>query len=109
MTELIIPAEAPDLNDLKERWMDRIVRRAIFALLKRLVHGRLTLVENSKRYHFCQKADRFPLQAVITIHHSQLYGRIFWGGSIGAAEAYMDGLWSAEDLTLAMRILALNQ
>jgi cyclopropane-fatty-acyl-phospholipid synthase len=31
------------------------------------------------------------------------------GGSIGAAEAYMEGLWSADDLTMVMRILALNQ
>ena len=109
MTELIVPAKAPDLKDLKERWIDRIARRAIFALLERLVHGRLILVENGKRHHFGQKTDRFPLQAVITIHHPQLYRRVFWGGSIGAAEAYMEELWSADDLTSAMRILALNQ
>ena len=33
MTELIIPAEAPDLNELKERRIDILARRAIFALL----------------------------------------------------------------------------
>jgi cyclopropane-fatty-acyl-phospholipid synthase len=31
------------------------------------------------------------------------------GGSIGAGEAYMEGLWSAEDLTTVMRLLAINQ
>jgi cyclopropane-fatty-acyl-phospholipid synthase len=109
MTELIIPAEAPDLKELKERRMDRIARRAIFVLLKGLVHGRLMLVENNNRYQFGKKSDRFSLQAVITVHHPQLYARIFFGGSIGAAEAYMEGLWSADDLTTVMRILALNQ
>jgi len=109
MTESIIPAEAPDLNELKERRMDRIARQAIFALLKRLVHGRITLVENGHHYHFGQESVRFSLQAVITVHHPQLYARIFFGGSIGAAEAYMEGLWSADDLTMVMRILALNQ
>ncbi|MGD8283782.1 MAG: cyclopropane-fatty-acyl-phospholipid synthase family protein [Desulfobacterales bacterium] len=109
MTELIIPAEAPDLNELKVRRFDRIARQAILALLKRLVHGRITLVENSHRYHFGEKSDRFSLQAVISVYHPQLYTRIFFGGSIGAAEAYMEGLWSADDLTMVMRILALNQ
>ena len=109
MTELIIPAEAPDLNQLKERRLDRVARRAILALLKGLVHGRLMLVENNNRYQFGKKSDRFSLQAVITVHHPQLYARIFFGGSIGAAEAYMEGLWSADDLTTVMRILALNQ
>ena len=109
MTELIIPAEAPDLNQLKERRIDILARRAIFALLKRLVRGQITLVEDRQRYRFGEESDRSSLQAVITVHHPQLYSRIFFGGSIGAAEAYMEGFWSADDLTTVMRILALNQ
>jgi cyclopropane-fatty-acyl-phospholipid synthase len=109
MSELIIPAEAPDLNELSERRIDRIARRTILALLKRLDHGRLTLVEGSQRHHFGKTTNQSLLQAVITVAHPQLYTRIFLGGSIGAAEAYMDGLWSADDLTVVMRILALNQ
>ena len=109
MTELIIPAQAPDLNKLKERRMDRIARRIILALLKKLVHGRLTLVENGLQQHFGEKSDRFSLQAVITVYHPQLYTRLLFGGSIGAAEAYMEGFWSADDLTMVVRILAVNQ
>ena len=109
MTELTIPAEAPDLNELKERRIDILCRRAVFALLKRLVRGQITLVEDRQRYRFGEESDRSSLQAVITVHHPQLYSRIFFGGSIGAAEAYMEGFWSADDLTTVMRILALNQ
>ena len=109
MTELIIPAEAPDLKQLKERRVDRIARRVILALLQKLVHGGLTLVENGHRHDFGEKSDRFSMQANIFVHHPQLYTRLLFGGSIGAAEAYMEGLWSADDLTRVMRILALNQ
>jgi len=109
MTELIIPAEAPDLNQLKERRMDRIARRVVLALLQKLVHGGLKLVENGHRHDFGKKSDRFSLQATIFVHHPQLYTRLLFGGSIGAAEAYMEGLWSADDLTMVIRILALNQ
>jgi cyclopropane-fatty-acyl-phospholipid synthase len=109
MTELIFPSKASELSELKKRRIDRMSRRAILALLKRLAYGRITLVENGHHRHFGEKSDRFSSQAVITVHHPQLYTRIFFGGSIGAAEAYMDGLWSADDLTTVMRILALNQ
>ena len=109
MTEFIIPAEAPDLNELRERPVDRWARRVILTLLKKLVHGKITLVENGHHHHFGEKSDRFPLQAVITVYHPQLFTRILFGGSIGAAEAYMQGFWSADDLTTVMRILALNQ
>ena len=109
MTELIIPAEAPDLNSLKERRLDRVARRAILALLKRMEYGSISLVENDERHQFGERSGRFPIHAVITVHHPQFYTRILFGGSIGAAEAYMEGLWSADDLTTVMRILALNQ
>jgi len=109
MTEFIIPAEAPNLHELKERRIDLIARRAIFTLLGKLRHGRITLIENSQHYQFGQLSDSCSLQAAVTVYHPQLYTRIFLGGSIGAAEAYMEGFWSADDLTTVMRILALNQ
>ena len=49
------------------------------------------------------------LQASIRIYHPSFYKRILFSGSIGAAEAYMEGLWSADNLTTVMRIMALNQ
>ena len=109
MTEFIIPAEAPDLHQLRERHLDRFARRAILSLLKKLVYGSITLVENGHRRHFGKVSDRCSLQAEIFVHHIQMYTRIFFGGSIGAADAYMEGLWSADDLTMVIRILALNQ
>ena len=91
MTELIIPAEAPDLNKLKERRIDLLARRVVISLLDKLRYGRITLVEDRRQYQFGQLPETCSLQAVITVHHAQLYSRIFFGGSIGAAEAYMEG------------------
>ena len=108
MTELIIPAEALDLSKLKERRLDQMARRAVFAQLKKLVSGRINLIEQGDRFEFGDGAGR-PLCARITVHHPLFYSRVFLGGSIGAAEAYMEGLWAADDLTTVMRILALNQ
>jgi len=109
MTELIIPSKAPELSELKTRRLDQAARKAVMALLNRLGHGRITIVEDHQQCDFGEPAELSPLQVVITVHHPQFYSRVFFGGSIGAAEAYMDGLWTADDLTTVMRILALNQ
>ena len=109
MTELIIPSEAPAPSELKERKLDQIARKALLSLLSKLKHGRITLTEDNQRYPFGEESFAASLKANISVHHSRFYSRILFGGSIGAAEAYMEGLWSADDLTMVMRILALNQ
>jgi cyclopropane-fatty-acyl-phospholipid synthase len=109
MTEMIMPSEAPALSELKERKLDQTARKAVLSLLTKLKHGRITLIEDNQPYSFGEESSTVSLKADISVHHSQFYGRILFGGSIGAAEAYMEGLWSADDLTMVMRILALNQ
>jgi cyclopropane-fatty-acyl-phospholipid synthase len=109
VTELIIPSEATAPSELKERSVDRFARRTVLALLKKLKIGRITIIETHQHFPFGEESMAASLQAEITVHHAQLYSRILFGGSIGAAEAYMEGLWSADDLTVVMRILALNQ
>ena len=109
MTEMIIPSEATALSELKERKLDQTARKAVLSLLTKLKHGRITLIEDNQPYSFGEESSTVSLKANISVHHSQFYGRILFGGSIGAAEAYMEGLWSADDLTMVMRILALNQ
>ena len=109
MTEFIIPSETPDLGGRRERAVDRMARRTLFSLLHKISHGKLTLIENGQRHSFGTGLGPDDLQGVITVHHPRLYTRIFFGGTIGAAEAYMEGMWSADDLSSVMRILAVNQ
>ena len=109
MTEMIIPAEAPALDELKEGKFDHFARKAVFSFLKKLTHGRITIIEDDQTLAFGEDPRAASLQAQISVQHSQFYSRVLIGGSIGAGEAYMDGLWTADDLTNVMRILALNQ
>jgi cyclopropane-fatty-acyl-phospholipid synthase len=109
MTELTISSETPKPGLCKERLVDRMARRALFSLLQKLSHGKLTLIENDRQFSFGSDSDQSGLAGVITVHHPHLYSRIFFGGTIGAAEAYMEGFWSADDLAAVMRILAVNQ
>ena len=51
----------------------------------------------------------FPIEARITVSDDRFYSKAVFGGSIGAAEAYMAGFWSADNLTDLIRIIIRNQ
>ncbi|EKO3389600.1 SAM-dependent methyltransferase [Vibrio fluvialis] len=47
-------------------------------------------------------------QAYIRVTHPGFYGRVLKGGSIAAAEAYMDGWWDSPNLTAVTELMARN-
>lgn len=109
MTEMIAPSEAPALENIQVRPTDGLARKFLFKILQRLERGKITICDGPQRHVFGQTSAEFPLEAVITVHHPRFYSKAVAGGSIGSAEAYMSGLWSADDLTTALRIMALNR
>jgi cyclopropane-fatty-acyl-phospholipid synthase len=48
------------------------------------------------------------LAAAITVHRPRMWRRAALGGSVGAAEAYADGDWDADDLTALVQLFARN-
>jgi cyclopropane-fatty-acyl-phospholipid synthase len=85
--------------------LSRLARRAVLANLNKLERGGITIVEEDHRYNF----GRDGLRATITVFDPRFYTDLAFGGSIGAAEAYMSGFWSVDDLTSLVRIIVLNR
>jgi cyclopropane-fatty-acyl-phospholipid synthase len=71
--------------------------------LARIRHGRIEVVEAGRRRAF-GPADA-DLRATVTIHHPAAW-RGPLRGSVGLGEAYVDGLWEADDLVALIRIAA---
>jgi cyclopropane-fatty-acyl-phospholipid synthase len=109
MTDFIIPGEAPTPAALRQSRLDSMARRTVLSILDKLQYGAIRVIEGSRRWVFGKTHDAADLAATVLVHHPRFYNRILFGGSIGAAEAYMEGLWSADDLTAVMRIMARNQ
>lgn len=81
-------------------------KKIVFSLLKKLTDGHIRLIENGTEEFFGpSEAD---IKATITIHDPKAYSRILWGGSIGAGEAYVEGLWSSENLVDVIRLFSRN-
>ncbi|GAB7220471.1 class I SAM-dependent methyltransferase [Vibrio comitans] len=92
--------------------LQRSARALLLNHLQKLQHGRLTIIERfesqsvSTAVEFGSVSESF--HASIEIRHPDFYCRMLSGGSIAAAEAYMDGWWDSSDLTAVMRLMALN-
>jgi cyclopropane-fatty-acyl-phospholipid synthase len=109
MNTSIIPSDAPAIENIPTRPIDGPARRFILGLLGKLKRGQLTILDGPHRHVFGKSSAAFPLEAVVEVRHPRFYSKTLLGGSIGCAEAYMSGLWSADDLTTALRIMALNR
>ncbi len=109
MTESIIPTELSAPITFKERAIDRVSRQVFMAILKRIRKGTITLIENDQQYRFGERSPTCGLSAKIHVKHPRFYTNTVFSGSIGSGEAYMAGLWSADDLTTVIRIVIRNQ
>jgi cyclopropane-fatty-acyl-phospholipid synthase len=103
-TELVHARVTP-----KPHFLDRLAAQAVHKRLGGLEHGTITLEDQTERTTYGKRTSRCALSATIRIHDPRFYSEIAFGGSIGAGEAYMQGFWSTDDLTAAMRILLQNR
>lgn len=90
-----------------ERWVDAIARRLVHRTLASLVRGKVTVIENGVSYEFGE--EDAELTTTVRVAGAESYRRVVLGGTIGAGTAYMDGLWSSDDLPTLIRIFALNE
>jgi len=94
-------------SQLTDSWTDSIARRIVHRTLAGLVHGKVTLIDNGVRSVFGDEASE--LSARVRVESGESYRRVLLGGTIGAGTAYMDGLWTTDDLPTLVRIFALNE
>lgn len=92
---------------------DQFARSILMNKISQLKEARLEFEESFSTEKFVRSFedlnDRAPLTAKITIHHARAYSRILLGGTIGAAESYMDGDWDCDNLTALMQIFVRNR
>lgn len=94
----------------KANWLDRRCRSIVHSVFEKLSYGQLEVVEGTTHLLFPQSTNDEPsIKGKIHIHHASVYQDFVKGGSIGVAEAFIDGKWSSPDLTSVIRIFAKAQ
>lgn len=105
MRETIIPDV---VGNSSERWSGGLARLAATAVTRQLEHlskGELTVVEGTRARRFGTPSD---LSAAVEVRDSRFWPDVAFGGSLGAAESYIGGRWTTNDLTAVCRIFARN-
>ncbi|MFT5069864.1 MAG: cyclopropane-fatty-acyl-phospholipid synthase, partial [Candidatus Paceibacteria bacterium] len=96
----------PYTKDIEKMKKPSFSKRIVFSLLKKLIDGHIRLIEGGHELEFGNSDAN--IKATITIHDQKAYSRILWGGSIGAGEAYVEGLWSSDNLVDVIRLFSRN-
>jgi cyclopropane-fatty-acyl-phospholipid synthase len=109
MVDTIVPKETSLERTVMQRHSVRWGKRLLFRQLAKLRHGRIIIMDRSRQWSFGTGQGDFPIEARIAVNDNRFYSKAVFGGSIGAAEAYMAGFWSSDNLTDLIRIIIRNQ
>ena len=90
--------------------LDRWLRARLLDRLAGLRHGALVISDGLGDVRLGE-AEPMPGAPIVRLQvlDADAYARIAAGGSVGAAEAYMDGQWRCDDLVGLVRLLVRNR
>ena len=89
--------------------MTALGRSLLLKQLTKLSDGEVILRDSGKQLKFGARTERCALSATITVENPQFYADAAFGGTTGAGEAYINGLWRCDDLTALVRIMVVNR
>ncbi len=84
----------------------RWCRSVFLKKIGQIEHGYIELREDDVVYPLGDSSA--ALRAVVDVKGMEFYVRVLFGGSVGAGEAYMQGMWNCNDLTALVRIVISN-
>ncbi len=88
-------------------WVDRTTRSLALKTLSHIRHGQIVIHDPLGTMTVGEPAID-QMQCTLRVHSLSLYRTLLTAGSLGAAEAYLDGHWSCDNLTALIRILCRN-
>jgi len=91
------------------RGLENLAERALRARLQHLEHGLITLIDGDRRETYGHITPRCALHATLHMRDRRAYAEVAFGGTVGAGESFMAGDWTADDLTVLVRILLVNR
>ena len=82
-----------------------ICKSIFFNQLKKIKYGSITIIDDKKKYVFGQGRK---LSSTIFVRNNSFYFDVLIGGSIGAADSFIENAWETNNLTNVIRIMAIN-
>ncbi|MHC4939362.1 MAG: class I SAM-dependent methyltransferase [Planctomycetota bacterium] len=86
--------------------IDNLSRKAIGAQLEKIHWGRIDIADNGSSRSF---GNGHGPRVTLKVNDRRFYRSAAMGGSVGAAEAYMEGWWDTDSLPDLIRVLVRNR
>ena len=86
--------------------LDTISRKALNSQLEKIHWGRIALADNGSSRSFGNGSGP---RVELRVRDPRFYRSCLTGGSVGAAEAYMEGWWETDNLPDLIRVLVRNR
>ncbi len=106
-SRFIAPPSISSLPSTTGTALDRRVRQTVLNRLSGIQDAGLRIIDRHE--HFSIGDETASLTATIEVNDSRFWRLLASGGSIGAGEAYMYGLWDCDNLTQVIQVLARNR
>src|SRR6185295_14793662 len=87
----------------------RLGRRLMLSRLAEFTRGELRVVEPDGERIYGRRSEDCNVACTLFIDHPQTWADAAFGGTVGAGEAYIRGLWHSDDLTSLVRIFVANR
>jgi cyclopropane-fatty-acyl-phospholipid synthase len=105
----IIPLETALPRTDSPSLLAKFGRTLLLGQLAKLQHGQIRLIEPAGEHRFGKRSAECDLTVTVHIENPQFFADVAFGGTVGAGEAYIRGLWRCDDLTSLVRIFVRNR
>jgi cyclopropane-fatty-acyl-phospholipid synthase len=108
----IIPLERaafPEPRAARPSLLAQLGRKLLLGQLAKLEHGSLRIVEPQGDHRFGKRTAACDLAVTVYVESPQFFADVAFGGTVGAGEAYIRGLWRCDDLTALVRLFVRNR
>jgi cyclopropane-fatty-acyl-phospholipid synthase len=93
----------------KPSWLASLGRKLLLQRLATFTRGELRVLEDGREHRFGRRTADFDVGCTLIVDHPQLFADAAFGGTVGAGEAYIRGLWRCDDMTSLVRIFVANR
>lgn len=107
MRHTVIPAERAARLPVRMSALGHLGRRLVLQALSRMTIGRVEIHDQGDVR--AGGTDGREGRVRVEVLDPAFYGAVAFGGSVGAGEAYMDGMWTCDDLPRLIELMTLNE
>jgi len=95
----------PESVRRKDGWFITLIKKKFYANFSNLEHGNIIFIDGDFTQQCGNSAEP---AATVNVHDDRFYTTLAAGGAVGASEAYMQGMWTCDQLTLLVQVLLRN-